>query len=444
MEIKVCPICKVQLKKTSLNKHIRKNHPGMAAPKKEKETRVIMYGKGGNTSLARCPLCSNFFNENILAQHIEECKAISERKKVRGDTSTILLKSIPHNQIEKVQAKDLLVKQGEIWYKGHLFRSEIIKAISPPILQSIDLTFTLKLYVLKNIKQFSFVYPNELKALLLKAENIEKSRTGYASVYYPANGVFAIPWQYVSFHEGEIDVLHPNPSTDATTFRHKYYNTKIHSDFQDLMPYIMSRCPNLMVRAVNNRVVEILNIQEFLTLFEQYNEYTNAENLGIKVIKLSKHNQILAYPSDNFSSYSWVSKSPYLNYLSKKHFHKYKIYRIMETRIFDNNWIYDGSVEWGYVFTIYDSLNQLITVYENNTDESRSTYVFLTKNIEHIKVIETISEFFASDLSNKRELLMLRRTNFPFKYARLTHKDETEWKQKIRKIISNPYSFNFK
>lgn len=88
--------------------------------------------------------------------------------------------------------------------------------------------------------------------------------------------------------------------------------------------------------------------------------------------------------------------------------------------------------EYGYIFTTRNSRDGVTTVvFENSTDESRSSLIFFVDTALYDRGIQDIIHFLGCDMVNKRQKLAYRRIEFKSKairnYCRVVHKSFGDW-----------------
>ncbi|MDE6552070.1 MAG: hypothetical protein K2K98_03785 [Muribaculaceae bacterium] len=344
--------------------------------------------------------------------------------------------------IRGVKAKDFIVKCGSISYGKHSLISSKIKSDVPSsVLSLIDYRFTLKMRInytksgkIKH-KRFSFEPFEDLSVLLSECERILKITSIKPLDYFPQSGKFYLPWKYVFFYDNIMYLAHPNPSkygsVNPFAFRHPY----ITKSFRDLMSYIEDRCPKFYVRAIDGVIVALLNFKSFQQMIPQFREYSSETLGGIDELSYSKLRN--SYSSTDFSHLKFVKKSPYLSHLSSLQVSSRKIYRILE-RVIHAQADTDFD-EFGFLFTVMEYRSYSIVIYENASDESRSSILFQVRTSEFEEAIEVIRSFFASNEANKRQRLAQStiRLKSPaiLSYRRIHHTNFYDWRLNLSGIL---------
>lgn len=358
----------------------------------------------------------------------------AELSKVHRD---IILKDQEQRDIiaQDIPASDFVVKDGLISYKGKILKSVRINTISTIILKKIEHRFTIKKD--GSSDKFIFVPPTDLSLLIAEGERLKETSNTTSASTFPSDGDFELPWKYVAFYDNIMYLTHPNTSKRGTINPFHFKHPNLKRSFRDIFPYIETHCPKFKVSAKDNIISAVHNFQEFEKQIPFFNEYISS----IEIETEYKPQPVKSSPffiKESFINYAWVRKSPYLYFLSKKQIDGQKIYHLLETKIHSASDFWDE--EEGYLFTIFKSPYTGVLIYENTTDESRSSILFYVNPNEINDAINEIRKFFGSDMENKREKLAWGHIKFPSKlirsYKRIKHSEINEWKYKIRELLS--------
>jgi hypothetical protein len=359
-----------------------------------------------------------------------------------------IVDKVKKRAIDKIIASDIpasgfIVTDGCITYGNYSMQSVKISAIPNKILNKITHKFTIEHdYFNKNLKnQFKFKPATDLSLLLAEAEkhtNKPQKLPQWSFWYrddYPQYGKFELPWENVKFRKGEMLLTHPNPSTRGTLQAYKFRHPNIVSSFNDIMPYISERIPKLTVTSNDGVIVGVENFEKFKKAIPQFLKHVGYIEDCHSVEFQS--DEISSSQLRNGNSYTLgqlrriIKKSPYLTFLSKNQIKDRNIFYILEYVVHEAS----SADEFGYIFTVKERKGITTVIYENTTDESRSSLVFLIYSRFYDKGIKTIRDFLASDRINKRQTLSYRRFRFDGEviadYQRVIHNSQSEWQSLI-------------
>ena len=349
----------------------------------------------------------------------------------------IILKDKEQRDIiaQDIPASDFIVKDGQITYKFKTLKSVRINTISPDILKKIEHRFTIKKDGSND--KFIFIPPTDLSLLIAEGERLKDTSNSQSSSLFPSDGEFELPWKYVLFYDNIMYLTHPNTSKRETVNPFYFKHPNLKRSFRDILPYIETHCPKFIVSSKDYIISSVRNFQEFEKQIPFFNEFISSNEMETEFIPQSVKSAHF-YTKDKFINYNWVKKSSYLYFLSKRQVDDQKIYHLLETKIHSASDFWEE--EEGYLFTIFKSPYTGVLIYENTTDESRSSILFYVNPKEINNAINEIRKFFGSDIENKREKLALGHIKFPSKlirsYKRIKHSEINEWKYKIRELLS--------
>ena len=248
----------------------------------------------------------------------------------------------------------------------------------------------------------------------------------------PLNGDIYIPWTNVIFWDGYYFIYHPSfPNGDKGRFPLRIEDKSSRRDFNNLQKHFMKKLSPIYVSSVDGRIKKVYNHQNLLECINIIDKKLHPlegseqddEKIESKKKYLSKNET-----KDIIKQYKL---NHYLEYLCNEQLEDYKVVYCIENRINSNENITE---EHSFIFTIKESSGNLKLVFEN-TEISRCTYTFITSKESWEKEIESISDFFVSNMVNKRLNIAQQKRNIPvlkdMKYARITHTDYYKWKQLI-------------
>lgn len=346
--------------------------------------------------------------------------------------------------VNNVMAVDFVVTDGRIEYKNMILTSHRIQSALKDSLAKIDKVFTLILYPHKG--EFRFHPATDLNVMIDEIARVKKVQRDLVSIprieaivvessrvqRYPQNGMFSLPWEYVIFNEGELILSHPNASKYASMNPFRFHNKKIHRNYRDFIDYFRKKSPLLKVVCHDNRITSLLNIEDFLKSISHLVSDSDfaEEEVEKRFPQLMPGNNITV---DEFRTRKLINKSPYLSFLCKYQNKEHNIYYLKENVVHSSSDFIDE--EFGYLFTIKKSFRYSVLVYENITDQSRSSYVFYVDTYRIEDAVKYISRFLASDMENKRE--RIAQSSIRMKHpairlmVRVSHTSYSEWRQRM-------------
>lgn len=390
----------------------------------------------------------NARNESSIPQH-ESLKSDLQINKSPNDkkrSNYVVSSKSPSYQLPilatNVPAFKFKIRDGVIEYTinntVYYFRSvKINQSVSESVLDRIEHYFTLvkdRSIVVNNKveRRFYFEPANDLSYLLAEIERLSTNQKFTKDTSFPQTGEFEVPWRYVHFYEGVLMITHPNPSKRGTLTPFNFRNSDILRSFEDIRLYIEKKSPKLRVKAADGVIMGLLNFKEFMSIISQYIDYEKEEDIGFG--KPLRPGNLSVFTKEVFQRNSFVRKSPYLSYLATIHKTGYNILYLLERVIHESGQV--DNDEYGYLFVIKKTAIQMILLYENITDSSRSSIVFYVDPENYTKAVEIIRKFLASEIKNKRQKLSFGQIRFNNpcirQVKRIKHTDLIDWKYNIQ------------
>lgn len=343
-----------------------------------------------------------------------------------------------------VKASDLIIKKNVITFTatdGQIYSLRSVRIgnnVNTEILEKINHRFTLvkdrsgKSGGITSEHRFLFEPANDFSFLLAEIDRLSTNPKHVADESFPLTGEFDVPWRYVLFYEGVLVIIHPNPSKRGTFNPFHFRNSDILKTFEDIRFYIENKSPKLRVQAADGVIISLLNFKEFMSVVSQYKDYENEEDIGFG--KPLGPRNLFGFTKEVFQKNSFIRKSPYLSYLATLHNPSYNILYLLERIIHESGQVdYD---EYGYLFVIKKTFTQMVLLYENISDSSRSSILFYINPEEYTKAVEIVRKFLASEIKNKRQKLSfgLIRFNTPCirQVQRIKHTDLIDWKYNLQ------------
>ena len=376
---------------------------------------------------------------------IDRKKRSSESNNLVNNTTKFQSKNSFHSTkylrilATNVQAFQLKIKKGIIKYttdkSTYVFRSvRIAQDVPDSVLERIEHYFTLvkdttKILNGKKELRFYFEPANDLSFLLAEVERLSHDHHIETDETFPQSGEFEIPWRFVKFYDGTLTLFHPNPSRRGTYTPYYYRTSDILKSFEDIRPYIEKRSPNLRVQAVDGVITRLLNFKEFMSVVAQYKNWEKEEDIDFR--NSTRPNKDVS--KEIFARNPIIRKSPYLSYLSSLQHDDFTIKYLLERVIHESGQI--DTDEYGYLFALKSTYYQIILLYENISDSSRSSILFYIDPCKYEEGVEIIRKFLASEITNKRQKLsygQIRFNNPAIRMVkRIKHTDLVDWKYNL-------------
>ncbi len=243
--------------------------------------------------------------------------------------------------------------------------------------------------------------------------------------YYPADGVFPLPCNYITFLDGFIDVKHPD---SRIIERIKFDRSK--SAFEIISSYMKKKLPYVYVEAKKNRIIRIHHPE---LMDEVINILDIISSSPEMLITPKKRYQFTQMTDHELRKEIKRFKSAYLDYLIDVQLDTFRLIYCIERKCHYNA---KESIEDSFIFTIKHR-KRIIVVLEN-IDINRSTIVFYIKPLHYDRAISKIHDYFASNIINKRLLIVNNDIRFKnsgiTKLKRILHTDFNSWKNKIQNL----------
>lgn len=275
--------------------------------------------------------------------------------------------------------------------------------------------------------------PQETPTAGESSKKKKKKKNKSKSNSEPVTEEFSLPWKYVEFSRDIMCLYYPLEFGKGEAFY--YHGFNLRKSLNGIKPYLEKHAPMLMVVAKNRRIVEVKNFAEFQKTLPRLYEYVNVRNEVELINALPKLAPGGTISVEEFRRHSCVEKSPYLRVLSQNQINSRKIMYVVESLTHHGSTMFEG----GYLFTVKDCDGESIVVYENTTDESRSSIVFRVRSEYYNEAVRAISSFFAGSEMNKREKIAYRRLRFISRaiidYDRITHSSYFDWQYQLRRRL---------
>ena len=384
----------------------------------------------------------NTCSENIKKTNKQNNSNEKKIQKELKDSSNVA--TIDRTIARGVAASELIFKENLITFTNmdgiiYSLRSVRIRHnFNPNILEKINHNFNLvkdfsgKRGDNKTEHRFLFEPANDFSFLLAEIERLSTHHTYISDDKFPQSGEFDVPWKYVRFYDGVLMIIHPNPSKRGTITPFHFRNSDILKSFEDIRFYIENKSPKLRVQAADGVIIGLMNFKEFMSVISQYKDYENEEDIGFG--KPLRPGNISGFTKEVFQRNSFIRKSPYLSYLASLHKPDYNILYLLERVIHESGQV--DLDEYGYLFVIKKTLTQIILLYENITDSSRSSILFCIDSGEYPKAVEIIRKFLASEIKNKRQKLSYGQIRFNNpcirQVKRIKHTNLIDWKYNLQ------------
>lgn len=341
---------------------------------------------------------------------------------------------------EEIPAIEFVIKEGQIQYHDFILKSVKIHETPISILERINIMFTIRkdVHFTGETKRFMFNPPTDFSLLLAEIERLKDSNIQRTYDEFPLNGTFELPWDHVRFYDGVMYLLHPNPSIRGTMSPFHFIDCDISRSFRDILPYIESRCEPFIVESFDGCITKLSNYDSFRKMIPYFKELISAELDDYAQNVLKNKNTKTYYTKSEFAKTTYT-KSKFLSFLSTLQLTNRKILRITEGRFHSSSVNYDE--ESGFLFTISQDEHSILAVFENESEDSRSSLVFEINPPFYNQGILVIKNFLSSDMQNKRQRLACKTLVFKdisiISYHRIAHTGFEQWKNNIISLYSN-------
>lgn len=233
-------------------------------------------------------------------------------------------------------------------------------------------------------------------------------------------------WDNITFCDGKIEIRDEDNILVAN-----YNLVDSRSAFNDIKAHFKIKFPELEIHIKKGKVY-FNDAKRFKELISSLKIPTHSA--FIPDLEITPKKEVIRYfdgaSNQEIKNYIIQLRQQYLTYLCTKHLDGYKIKYTTEWR---STCDYDY-LENAFLFTISESNNYNIIVYEN-TEDDRSSIVFYVKPNEYDKAVNAICGYFSSMEINKRETLASYYVNFKdsgiIRFKRIYHTDFNQWKRTI-------------
>ncbi len=243
------------------------------------------------------------------------------------------------------------------------------------------------------------------------------------------NGIFHLPWNYITFFNDYIWLKHPN--NPDRVFRHNLPGSK--TSLNLVTEYLNGNVPLLLVEAKDNRIVKICDKERLENIVQVLKPELIAPKFDLVAIKRNV-NYVNSLSNNEIKKEIKKKDSKFLDYLCQIQNNKYKLIYGLERRVNAN---LQESFEEYFIFTIADKKNKTIVVYENVL-VSRSTIVFVIEKSKYTQAIEIINAFFSSTKVNKRQEITNNRMSLVkggiISVHRIIHDYFFSWEKSIQNL----------
>lgn len=253
----------------------------------------------------------------------------------------------------------------------------------------------------------------------------------YNDKFPPLNGDIFISWINVIFWDGYYFIYHPAfPDGDKGRLPLRIEDPCSRRDFNNLQTHFVKKLCPIYVKAVDGRIIKVhnhQNLSECISIIEKKihsisSNESNDEQSHKKYLSKNEVKDIIKQHKSNC----------YLEYLCNEHLDDYKVVYCIENRVNSND---NLTIEHSFIFTIKGSDGNLRLVFEN-IEISRCSYVYNTSEKTWSEDINSISDFFVSDMVNKRLRISQQKIDCSlFKdnnCIRVMHSDYYKWKECLK------------
>lgn len=427
----------------------------------------------GSGYISRVISCINSLEEKMMLQNVmKEYPDVEQRKRIRTSSKKDLLNNKTNNGTNSVNQQTSLSKdesantvksncnkkdtalsklqiignrvinlplsnmtfrEGMVLYKEYIFRNPGICIISKKNRNKVLRTFNIIIESKGIEKTFIFEESEDLKFIieLCRKYNNKPKPKAKGKKEILLNGYIDVPWNEVEFGNRQLYIKNKSRSSDTRKKAFVFKNYGILPSFNDIRDYIERSCKPMKAHYREGEIVGLINYEPLLKLIPRLIQRTTCNE---EQYETEENNFIRTrlYPGNSYLLNELVkrrefTKSLYLSFLSKTHLISYKVYYILESvNHFDSSY-----EEFGYLFTVKESPHSIILLFENITEESRSSLAFFVKAGFLNNGIAAIRNFLSSDMINKRQRLsegMILKDESIIKVKRIFHTYFSSWK----------------
>lgn len=279
--------------------------------------------------------------------------------------------------------------------------------------------------VIKAIRDRSYKYCHKLFGDIIKQEFIPIEPQ--ASCTPMNNGDFMLPWKYVEFMNGKIFLYHPTEYGKHSTHPLVVANKKSKIAMNYIKRYLSAKSPALSVRSKNGVIVKLNNNDDLLKCVGILDERLKIPVAVRKPRPRSPFHKRMGTKEIVHKLREY--KSRYLDFLCGHQTASNNIVYCPENRVNEEAQAEEDS----FVFTIRHTYGKMRIVFENTLNK-RSSIVVDCYERQYDAVVKTLSEYFASEIINKRENIRQLKAKLERRDASVTkviHTSYEQWKENI-------------
>ncbi len=256
---------------------------------------------------------------------------------------------------------------------------------------------------------------------------------------FPENGTFRVPWESIDFEEDAVLIYHPNHRNDDYYVPYKY--DLILSDIPaGMVPEDIKEKWTFSADCINGHVISVRTQQDYSSVIKTLTSPPSPqieEQEEPDIYSETAINRCIdEYRSGKTYSHSHpikIKDSSYLKYLASSQYGAVP-FRFCYERKINASATHLQYLEDAILFTTRVNENKAIVVYENS-NSSRSTYIFAVKHSRLVDTSEQILDFFSSSTPNKREKIFNGVIDFEkmgvTRFVRITHDYYNQWKRDL-------------
>ena len=254
----------------------------------------------------------------------------------------------------------------------------------------------------------------------------------------PTHYKHPLPWNCVTFRDGIILLSSPYSMRGGIGKKIVWEQSK--PEFEYIKEALALRIKNFIVDIINGALINVYNFDDLTKAIINLSTLRKRPPVTEKkpkapVLVPTKRAKSMALA--DIRKMPEAKSSKYISYLCGKHLASFPVYFCVETKTTLSG--SEARPEKAFVFILKDTGERMTVIYEN-TLESRSSYVFTIRLGGFINAINSINQFFASDLENKRESMARGTIRFKdakvFNYYRIIHNSYFQWRDELNHLIA--------